>query len=52
MRSGDELAQLLEAQFGIAHTTLQVDHAHDDAPLRIQTSGRVTAPRGGDPGGS
>jgi cobalt-zinc-cadmium efflux system protein len=47
-----QLAQMLETQFSIRHTTLQVDHAHDDAPLRIQTSGTITAPRGGDPSGS
>jgi cobalt-zinc-cadmium efflux system protein len=44
-----QLALLLEERFGIGHTTLQVDHEHVDAPLRIQTAGSVTAPRSGDP---
>ena len=46
------VARCCETRFSIDHTTLQVDHAHDDAPLRIQTSGTVTAPRGGDREGS
>jgi cobalt-zinc-cadmium efflux system protein len=41
-----QLALLLQEQFGIVHTTLQVDHEHRDAPLRIQTAGSVVAPRG------
>jgi cobalt-zinc-cadmium efflux system protein len=40
------LSLLLEEQFGIAHTTLQVDHEHVDAPLRIQTG---PIPRAGVP---
>jgi cobalt-zinc-cadmium efflux system protein len=43
-----QLALLLQEQFGIVHTTLQVDHEHRDAPLRIQTAGSVVAPRGGE----
>ena len=41
-----QLAHLLEEQFGITHTTLQVDHEHLDAPLRIQTR---PIPRAGVP---
>jgi cobalt-zinc-cadmium efflux system protein len=40
-----QLARLLDDQFEISHTTLQVDHEHADAPLRIQTAGAVVAPR-------
>ena len=40
-----QLSLLLEEQFGITHTTLQVDHEHADAPLRIQTAGSVVVPR-------
>jgi cobalt-zinc-cadmium efflux system protein len=40
-----QLARLLDEQFAISHTTLQVDHEHVDAPLRIQTAGAVVAPR-------
>jgi cobalt-zinc-cadmium efflux system protein len=43
-----QLSLLLEEQFGIGHTTLQVDHEHVDAPLRIQTAGSVMAPRSGE----
>jgi cobalt-zinc-cadmium efflux system protein len=43
-----QLALLLQEQFGIVHTTLQVDHEHRDAPLRIQTAGSVVAPRSGE----
>jgi cobalt-zinc-cadmium efflux system protein len=43
-----QLALLLQEQFGIAHTTLQVDHEHRDAPLRIQTAGSVVAPHSGE----
>jgi cobalt-zinc-cadmium efflux system protein len=46
-----QLALLLQEQFGIVHTTLQVDHEHRDAPLRIQTAGSVVAPRGELPHG-
>jgi cobalt-zinc-cadmium efflux system protein len=42
-----QLALLLQEQFGIGHTTLQVDHEQLDAPLRIQTAGSVVAPRSG-----
>jgi cobalt-zinc-cadmium efflux system protein len=46
------LARLLDERFGIAHTTLQVDHEQVDVPLRIQHAGSVVAPRSGDrPGG-
>jgi cobalt-zinc-cadmium efflux system protein len=47
-RTRGQLALLLQEQFGIAHTTLQVDHEHRDAPLRIQTAGSVVAPRSGE----
>ncbi|HEY1478696.1 MAG TPA: cation diffusion facilitator family transporter [Gaiellales bacterium] len=39
------LAEKLAEQFEISHTTLQVDHEHVDAPLRIQTAGSVVPPR-------
>jgi cobalt-zinc-cadmium efflux system protein len=47
-----QLARMLEEQFKIGHTTLQVDHAHAEAPLRIQTAGSVVAPRGDEDSGS
>jgi cobalt-zinc-cadmium efflux system protein len=42
-----QLAQILEQQFRIGHTTLQVDHVPSEAPLRIQTAG--VAPRTAEP---
>jgi cobalt-zinc-cadmium efflux system protein len=39
-----QLARLLEDRFEITHTTLQVDHEHAEAPLRIQTAGSVVPP--------
>jgi cobalt-zinc-cadmium efflux system protein len=42
-----QLAVLLDERFGIDHTTLQVDHATSEAPLRIQTAG--VAPRAAEP---
>jgi cobalt-zinc-cadmium efflux system protein len=44
-----QLALLLEERFGIGHSTLQVDHEHVDAPLRIQTAGSVKATRSDEP---
>jgi cobalt-zinc-cadmium efflux system protein len=39
------LARLLDEQFEISHTTLQVDHEHVDAPLHLETSVASVAPR-------
>jgi cobalt-zinc-cadmium efflux system protein len=43
------LTELLAERFGIAHTTLQLDHAHSDAPLRIQPAGAVGVHRDDGP---
>jgi cobalt-zinc-cadmium efflux system protein len=40
-----QLARLLDEQFAISHTTLQVDHEHVDAPLRLETSVAAVTPR-------
>ena len=44
-----QLALLLDEQFGIGHTTLQVDHEQGAAPLRIQTAGSVVGRSGESP---
>ena len=39
-----ELERMLEGEFGITHTTLQVDHAHDPHPELLQIEPRATRP--------
>ena len=41
---GPDLAQLLQEQFGIEHTTLQVDHAPQTSTLTIEPTGILVPP--------